>query len=100
MQAPLSIAKDSTVVKGKHAGNKVVLLLSFHSCAATMEAFLMVVTLTLVWGPVHLYLTKTDVAGVRRWISSMMKQQEHEDPLKEARAEEEMLGLIGMSDFC
>ena len=60
----------------------------------------MVATLALVWGPVHLYLTKTDVAGVRRWISSMMKQQEHEDPLKEARAEEEMLGLIGMSDFC
>ena len=55
----------------------------------------MVATLTLLWLPVHLYLTKTDVADVREWFSSM--KPEHEDPLKEARVEEEMLGLLWVS---
>ena len=63
---------------------------------AAMDALLVVATLTLLWGPVHLYLTKTDVAGVREWISFMMENQIHEDPLKETRAEEEMLGLVGI----
>lgn len=55
-----------------------------------MDALLMVATLVLVWAPLHLHLTKTDVADLQGLICSVVERV-RVDPLKAARVEEEML---------
>lgn len=57
-----------------------------------MDPLLVVSTVTLLWVPWHLRLTKTDFCDLQAWIG-LLKPSNAADQGKDARAEEEMVKL-------
>ena len=39
-----------------------------HIRLAAMDAWLFLSTLALLWGPVHVYLTKRDLVDLKEWV--------------------------------